>query len=273
MKFSKLKKIPNKVSTLCLGTHNFFKDKLNNRRVIEKFLNTATDSNINFFDTADSYANGNAEKILGQYIKKNNLKKITIATKIGPLINFNPNLLQKSIDESLKRLNTECIDICYFHSGENKNFFNDDYWNIMNKNLNNKIKVLGLSLKSSLLHKSDTSQIESCKKYNISLVNLLFNPLFSQTQNKFFKMIKKNNLDLITRVPFAKGALFLNENAQSKDFTSKDLKKAFSLISKIKRKSVNLKILEWVKKNSNCKSIVLGCSSNSQIIENTKFTK
>ena len=211
--------------------------------------------------------------MLGQYLKRNDFKDMVIATKIGPKIDYNPIYLQKSIDQCLKRLKVDCLDICYFHSGENKHFFNDEFWNIMNKNLNNKIKVLGLSLKSSLLHRNDFSQIESCKKYNITLVNLLFNPLFPQAKYKFFKLIRKKKLDLITRVPFAKGVLFSKEIKKNKEFSDQDLKKALSRITKPAHENTSIKILEWVRKNSKCKSIVLGCSSEKQLIENIKFLK
>ena len=235
---------------MCLGTHNFFSEKLKKKKDIEKILDVSLNNNINFFDTADSYTNGKVEKLLGNYFKFNHYKdKVVIATKIGPLIDFNPKFLQKSIDDSLRRLKVDCLDICYFHSGENKHFFNEDYWNIMNKNLNNKIKVLGLSIKSSLIHNDDTKQLESSKKYNISLVNLLFNPLFPQAQKKYFNIIKKKKLDLITRVPFAKGALFSNKVSKYDSFSAIDLKKADLRISKIKKKK-NLKILKWVERNS-----------------------
>lgn len=271
MKKSKLKNIDVKVSSLCLGTHNFFSQKLKNENDIKKILDLSLENNINFFDTADSYTNGKVERLLGNYFKFNSYKdKVVIATKIGPLIDFNPKFLQKSIDDSLRRLKVDCLDICYFHSGENKHFFNEDYWNILNKNLKNKIKALGLSIKSSLIHNDDIKQIEYCDNYNVSVINLLYNPLFPHAE-KFFNKIKKKKLDLITRVPFAKGALFSYKKNAQDSFTAKDIKKAKSKILKIRKKNISHKILQWVKKNSNCKSIVLGSSSIDQIISNSEY--
>ena len=192
MKTNKINKLDTEVSNLCLGTDNFFSNKLKTKKKIFRLLDTSISCGYNFFDTAESYSNGRCEKILGEFLKKNLNKNLVVATKIGPSIDFSPKKLQLSIDNSLKRLKVDVLDICYFHSGSNEKFLNDDFWNIMNKNLNKKIKVLGLSLKSKYLHENDYTQIKSCTKYNITLVNLLYNPLFPQAEN-FFSIIKKKN--------------------------------------------------------------------------------
>ena len=74
LKKSKLKNIDIKVSSLCLGTHNFFSEKLKKKKDIEKILDVSLNNNINFFDTADSYTNGKVEKLLGNYFKFNHYK-------------------------------------------------------------------------------------------------------------------------------------------------------------------------------------------------------
>ena len=270
MKNNKLNKLDVKVSNLCLGTDNFFSEKLKTKKKIFKLLDTSVSYGYNFFDTAESYSDGLCERVLGEFLIKNKHKKLIIATKIGPSINFSPKKLQLSIDNCLKRLKVDVLDICYFHSGSNKKFLNDDFWNIMNKNLNQKIKVLGLSLQSKYLHDKDFIQIKNCKKYNISLVNLLFNPVFPQAENKFFSILKENKLDLITRVPFARGVLFKNDiKFKKNELTKVNITEAFNRIKKFKiYKNMNLNILNWVQKKSKCKSIVLGCSSIKHIKEN-----
>lgn len=271
MKKTKLNKLNIKVSNLCLGTDNFFIKKLNSKKEIFRLLEASISHGYNFFDTAESYSNGKAEKILGDFFNKKSSKNIIISTKIGPKINFSPKKLQSSIDNCLRRQKKDALDICYFHSGSNSQFLNDDFWNIMNKNYGQKIKALGLSLQSKYLHEKDYTQVQNCKKYNISVVNLLYNPLFPQAQDKFFSIIKKNNLNLITRVPFARGVLFKDfKNIKDKQLDEKKIQKAHFRIKDFnKYKNMSLNILDWVQKNSNCKSIVLGCSSINQIKENS----
>jgi len=87
-----------------------------------KTVETAIDKGINFFDVAPVYGLGNAESLLGKIVK-NKRKDIIIASKCGLIWdeknNVTNNLTSKSlnreIDESLKRLNTDYIDLYQIH--------------------------------------------------------------------------------------------------------------------------------------------------------------
>ena len=71
MKKNKLINLDSKVSEICIGTNNFFSQKLKSENDIFNLLNTSLRYGINFFDTAESYSNGKCESILGKYISKN----------------------------------------------------------------------------------------------------------------------------------------------------------------------------------------------------------
>ena len=244
-----------KISKLCLGTHQFFDPKKKmTKEEIKKILFYAVDNGINFIDTADAYGNGECEKFLGKFIKENNLK-IIVATKVGQLSNFNVSRLQSEVDGSLRRLRLEALDICYFHSGTNKNFFNDNFWEIIQKNIKcGKIKNAGLSFKSSYINKIDFSQIKSMHHFKINILNIIYNPLFYRAE-KIFPYCSQKNIKIISRVPFDKGAVFEYKN---KNYIEK----------KLKEKNINgKKIINWIKKNKHIQSIVFGVSKINQIKE------
>lgn len=82
---------------------------------------TAIDSGVNFFDTADTYGLGKSEEILGKALKGQR-DKVVVATKFGVRImngkTFYDNSsewINKAVEESLKRLNTEYIDLYQIH--------------------------------------------------------------------------------------------------------------------------------------------------------------
>jgi len=83
----------------------------------------ALELGVNYFDTAHGYQNGNNEKMLGSVIKEYGRDKALIATKIKPY-GMIPGLnllqdtdeLQKMVDESLRRLKTDYVDILFLHS-------------------------------------------------------------------------------------------------------------------------------------------------------------
>jgi aryl-alcohol dehydrogenase-like predicted oxidoreductase len=92
-------------------------DEDNARAMVEKAL----DAGINFFDTADGYANGQSETLLGKLLK-NHRQDVVIATKVGfrtgqPITQagLSRRHILASCDQSLKRLGTDYIDLYIVH--------------------------------------------------------------------------------------------------------------------------------------------------------------
>ena len=126
MKFKKIGNTNLKVSLICLGTMTW--GEQNNQDEAFDQMNYSFDEGVNFFDTAEMYAIppkektfGKTEIIIGNWFKeKNNREKIILATKIsgpglpwirGGGLNYTKENISKSIEESLRRLQTEYIDL------------------------------------------------------------------------------------------------------------------------------------------------------------------
>lgn len=83
---------------------------------IKKVINHALDSGINFLDTAESYADGMSEKMIGEVLKERGDRENTIlATKVYPLHLDFDNVL-KACHASLRRLQTDYIDLYQIHA-------------------------------------------------------------------------------------------------------------------------------------------------------------
>ncbi len=107
------------VSPVCLGTMMFGgrTDEATSKRIIAH----ARNAGINFIDVADVYVKGESEKIVGRAIKRHRHDWI-LATKVGNRMGPGANeqglsakYIHQSIDASLKRLNTDFVDIYYYH--------------------------------------------------------------------------------------------------------------------------------------------------------------
>ena len=88
------------------------------QRTVDKILNTALDAGINVVDTAECYGNG--EQLIGKAIAKRR-NEVVLMTKCGhaadlPGADWEPAMLAKSVDRSLKRLGTDHVDVMQFHS-------------------------------------------------------------------------------------------------------------------------------------------------------------
>ncbi len=110
-----------RVSALALGTANFADPtpEAEARRILHR----AVDAGINVVDTGDSYAKGEAERIIGRAMKAAGLRKqVLIATKVFPPTGPGPNdrgnsrlhILQ-ACEDSLDRLQTDYIDLYFIH--------------------------------------------------------------------------------------------------------------------------------------------------------------
>jgi len=108
-----------KVSALCLGTMNF--GDQTNLAAATKITDAARAAGVNFIDTADGYAGGKSETMVGQLLKKDRDDWV-LATKVGSgggAPNRKKGLSRKwmmeAIDASLRRLQTDRVDIYYMH--------------------------------------------------------------------------------------------------------------------------------------------------------------
>jgi len=178
MNYRKLGNTDLDVSTICLGTMTW--GEQNTQEEGFEQMDYALDQGINFFDAAEMYPSpcreetyGETEKIIGNWLnKRKNRNKIILASKIsGPGMSYirggGPQYTEKKISEaienSLKRLKTNYIDLYQLHWPERKtNFFGrlgyvhkDDFneWNNFEKVLTalekfikqGKIRYIGLS--------------------------------------------------------------------------------------------------------------------------------
>ena len=109
-----------KVSPVCLGTM-MFGGQTNEADSIA-IMHKAIDEGVNFFDSADMYNAGESEVVVGKAIIDRR-EQVVLATKGRNRMGDGPNALggsrlhlTRAIDESLRRLKTDYIDIYYFHT-------------------------------------------------------------------------------------------------------------------------------------------------------------
>ena len=125
MKYKLLGRSGLKVSELCLGTMGFGTeagwgaDKATSFAIMDAFANAGG----NFIDTANIYKLGTSEKIIGEFVSQRDRDFFVIATKYSLKDNnTNPNAsgnnrknMMRSVEASLKRLQTDFIDVLYLH--------------------------------------------------------------------------------------------------------------------------------------------------------------
>jgi 1-deoxyxylulose-5-phosphate synthase len=78
-------------------------------------MDCAVENEITFFDTASSYGDGASEKIIGDWIADRHPASDSILVSTKMLPPYTPKRIIESVDQSLKRLGTNAIDLLYLH--------------------------------------------------------------------------------------------------------------------------------------------------------------
>lgn len=159
-------------------------------------VSAALDLGVNFFDTADVYGLGLSEKRLGSYLK-NNRKNSIIATKFGVKFDNKGNTyyenskdwLREALNSSLKRLQTDYIDLYQVHYWDSKTPMEEVFLELEKCKKEGKIREYGVTNINPIEHDINVINSLATYSYEYSLVN--------RTKEFLIKEINKQNSNLL----------------------------------------------------------------------------
>ncbi len=213
MKYRRLGKTELSVSVIGIGTWQFAGvwGKRFEQPEVDSILSRARELGINFIDTAECYGyNHLSETFIGNSIVEHRDQWI-IATKFGHNHsndlgngNYQPAQVLIQLEESLRALRTDYIDVYQLHSGEDALFDNDELWTMLDKQvLAGKVRFLGNSI--GLPHLN--CQVEKSKEFGISVIQTIYNAVKTKAEETVFPVAEEQDLGVIARVPLASGFL------------------------------------------------------------------
>ena len=186
-----------------------------------ELVHQALDKGCNFFDTAPNYAGGKSEQLLGEALQDCR-EEVVISTKFGHFsdgsVNYNPDLLRKSVENSLHALQTDYVDSVLLHNppqkylqGSSKHFQILDQ--LQSEGL---INAYGASVDTS----EEIKQI--LQTTGAQVIEVMFNLLY-QEPRFVFEEAKKQGVGLIIKVPLDSGWLTgkYDENSDFDDVRSR----------------------------------------------------
>ncbi len=141
MKYRHLGKAGIQVSELSFGSWVTFHTQAGIDSTVE-MMSAAYDAGVNFFDNAETYANGKSEEVMGAALKKLNWRRgsYLISTKLFWGLHEGPNeqntlnrkYLIEAIDGSLKRLDTDYVDLLFCHRPDPTTPIEETVWAMHN---------------------------------------------------------------------------------------------------------------------------------------------
>ena len=290
MKYRKLGNTDLNVSVIGLGTYQFGGSWGKNfyEKDVEEILEAAEDCGINFIDTAECYGVDHyAEKLIGKTLPGPRDRWI-ISTKFGhkrieTLKNtdaWSIEEIKQQLEESLKYLKTDYIDIYKFHSGSNEDFDNQELWTMLDKQKRDgKIRYLGISM-SRKKKEWREHQIKNAKNVGADVIQVKYNRLEKDAEIDVLPVCIEDNIGVIARVALASGLLsgkyqdireFSSKESRSKKYPPVMITSMQKTINDIIEKELPEKTtlaqyaLYWVLKHVAVSSVIPGCKSPEQV--------
>lgn len=170
-----------------------------------KAIHTALENGVTHFDTAEMYANGYAETLLGKAIAHFDSSKLLIASKVR--FDFSYDGVLKAADASLKRLGTDYLDLYYTHVWTN-NVPIKETMRAMDKLVDEGlVKHIAVSNYTA----EEIEMAQQATKHKIVAAQLHYNLKFREPERKgVLKYCQENDILFVAWRPFQKGMLLEN---------------------------------------------------------------
>jgi aryl-alcohol dehydrogenase-like predicted oxidoreductase len=298
MKYNFLGTTGIKVSELCLGTMTFggkgYWTAIGQlpQQAVDEIMKQSIDAGINFIDTANVYSEGLAEELTGKSIRNLGLKRddLVIATKVrGKMgegvneIGLSRKHIMQQVDESLKRLNIDYIDLYQIHGYDALTPIEDTVRTLDDLVRSGKVRYIGCSNITAwqLMKALAFSQYNNLAKF-VSL-QAYYTIAGRDLERELIPLLNDQKVGLMVWSPLAGGFLSgkysRNKNPEdarriSFDFPPIDKEKAFDIIdvmepiAQSKNVSVAQIALAWLLHQPAVTSVIIGAKNTDQLTQN-----
>jgi aryl-alcohol dehydrogenase-like predicted oxidoreductase len=211
MEYCFLGKTGIQVSSLCMGTMTFGReaDKAASRDIFDR----CRDAGINFFDCANVYNEGRAESILGELISDCR-NELVVSSKFGSPMGTGYNAqggsrrhLISSLEASLKRLNTEYIDIYFLHRFDEHTPLEETLRALNDVVAQGKVRYTGVS-NFAAWQIAKALGISACNGWtSFDCIQPMYNLIKRQAEVEILPLSQSEKLGVVTYNPLGGGIL------------------------------------------------------------------
>lgn len=290
MKYRQLGSTGLRVSVVGVGTWQFGGEwgKRFTQPEVDRILGRARELGINFVDTAECYGDHTSESLVGQAVRQDREGWI-IATKFGHKFlghleredRWSAVEVQKQLEESLRALQTDVIDLYQFHSGRDDSFDSDALWTMLHKQVQaGKIRHLGISVSSGI---DPRHQVTRAAAVGAGAIQVVYNRLDRRPEEEVFPACLEQKLGVLARIPLASGFLsgkyepgarFTAESDLRSRWEAARIRSRLEEVQEIRRSEVPPDVpmapwaLAWCLQHPAVTCVIPGCKSVEQVESN-----
>jgi aryl-alcohol dehydrogenase-like predicted oxidoreductase len=197
----------NRIGLGCMSISDFY-GSFNDEESINT-LHKAIDLGVNFFDTADMYASGANERLVGKAFKSR-WDEVVLATKFAVMrgsngewlgLNGQPEYIKKACEQSLLNLGTEAIDLYYMHRQDPKVEIEEIVGTMSELVKQGKVKYIGLC-------EVDADTIRRAHKIHpITALQTEYSLWSREPEQELFKVCKELGITFVSYSPLGRGFL------------------------------------------------------------------
>jgi voltage-dependent potassium channel beta subunit len=202
-----------KVSEISLGSWLTYGGYVGRKEAIST-IDKAYELGINFFDTANIYMNGEAEKVVGEALRKYPRESYVLATKVWGPMGDRPNdrgLSRKHIMEqceaSLKRLGLDYIDVYYCHAFDNDTPMEETLRAMDDLVRQGKVLYVGISNWTAAQIAEAVSIMDKYLLHRIVANQPLYNMFAREIEKEIIPLCERNGIGQVVYSPLAQGVL------------------------------------------------------------------
>lgn len=255
-----------RVSRLALGGMSLGDDQ----RLNEQLLHRAIEGGINLFDTADLYDRGRNEERIGAALKTKR-KEVVIATKVGNQWrpdgsgwDWNPSkdYILKSVESSLRRLQTDYIDLYQLHGGTLDDPIDETIEAFEILKQQGKIKAYGISsIRPNVIR-------EWIKRSAMVSVMMQYSLLDRRPEEESLDLLRQNNIGVLARGSVAGGLLVNKPPKPYLNYGAEEVQKAAAAVKVVSDKRLPAQsAIQFVLQHPALSAAVVGVRTMKQVEE------
>ncbi len=286
-----------KISEIALGSWMTELENDAQREIATETVRLAYENGVNFFDCADAYSGGAAERFLGEVLKEYPRHELVVASKVFFPTGTGPNdrglsrkHIMESIDRSLKNMQLDYLDLYYCHRFDETTPMEETLRALSDLVAQGKILYYGVSEEWGGARIEEAERIiERYGLYPLTVIQPQYNMVDRYIEHELMGICEKHGIGITTFSPLAQGLLTgkyrkgqpIPEGSRATHqadrqinnlLTDENLKLVDELSVIADELGTNLSVLSlaWILQHPQISCVIAGASKASQLENNIK---